>query len=296
MCAAPLEPRFSSRATTWQLRTRALEFGRRPKLMGIVNVTPDSFSDGGSYWNTGQAIEHALRLVADGADILDIGGESTRPYAAPVDADEELRRVLPVVQAVCERTKTPVSIDTFKASVAQAALAAGAEIINDITGLTGDPEMLSVAAERGAGVCIMHMQGTPQTMQDAPHYDDVVEDILDYLRERRDALVAAGIPLDRLCLDPGIGFGKTHEHNLTLATNARRFHELGRPLLVGHSRKGFIGKVLGDKTADRTLGTVGVSLALARQGVQMLRVHDVRATRDALLLFEAAGGLDHDRP
>jgi dihydropteroate synthase len=282
---------FAHRATLWRARDRELKFGARPLLMGIVNVTPDSFSDGGKFLATDRAIEHALQLIKDGADLLDIGGESTRPYATPVDVNEELRRVLPVVEAICSQARTPLSIDTSKAQVASAALKAGAVIINDITGLS-DPAMIELARSTGAGVCAMHMQGTPQTMQDKPHYDNVVEDVFRYLRERRDMLIAAGIEPHRLCLDPGIGFGKMHQHNITLAVHCWRFHELGCPVLVGHSRKGFIGKLIGDKVADRTYGSVGVSLALAAQQVQILRVHDVRATREALLLFEACGGLD----
>ncbi len=288
----PLEVRFPRRATQWRLRTQTLQFSNRPLLMGIVNVTPDSFSDGGRFFDPERAIEHGLRLVAEGADMLDVGGESTRPYSTPVDAAEELRRVTPVVAGLCRQTNVPVSIDTTKAVVARAALEAGAEIINDISGVEGDPAMLDVAREYAAGVCAMHMQGTPQTMQDNPTYDDVVEDIFNYLAVRRRALLNGGIEQERICLDPGIGFGKTHQHNLTLLANCWRYHELGQPLLVGHSRKGFIGKVLGDNTMDRTLGTVGVSLAMARQGVQVLRVHDVAATRQALLLFEATGGID----
>ncbi len=287
-----LEARFPRRAVEWKLRTRTLPFAHRPLVMGIVNVTPDSFSDGGQFFDPRRAIDHGLRLAAEGADLLDVGGESTRPYSAPVDEDEELRRVTPVVAALCEQAHVPLSIDTTKATVAREALQAGAEIINDITGLEGDPAMLGVARDCGAGVCAMHMQGTPQTMQDQPTYDDVVMDIYDYLAARREALLRAGLEPARICLDPGVGFGKTHQHNLTLLAHCWRYHELRQPLLVGHSRKGFIGKVLQDKEADRTFGTVGVSLALARQGVQVLRVHDVAATRQALLLFEAAGGID----
>ena len=259
--------------------------------MGIVNVTPDSFSDGGQFLDPQAAVDRALQLEADGAAILDVGGESTRPYSEPVDADEELRRVMPVVQALCEQAKVPVSIDTSKARVAAEAIAAGAEIINDVTGLTNDAEMLPLAIEKKVGVCAMHMQGTPRTMQDDPSYDDVVAEIHDYLRQRRDALLTAGIEHERICLDPGIGFGKTHEHNLTLCREVVRFHDLGCPLLVGHSRKGFIGKLLGDKTADRAAGTIGVALSLANQGVQIIRVHDVRPVSDALLLYAAVGGL-----
>jgi dihydropteroate synthase len=259
--------------------------------MGIINVTPDSFSDGGRFLAHEAAIEHGLRLAAEGADILDVGGESTRPYATPVAPDEELRRVLPVVAALSTKTSLPISIDTCKATVAQQAVAAGAEIINDVTGLAGDPAMLDVARQSGAGVCVMHAQGTPQTMQDHPVYADVLADVSDYLRERRDALVATGISQDRIALDPGIGFGKTVEHNLALLASASQLHALGCPVLVGHSRKGFIRKVLDDPAADPLAGTIGVALALARQGVQILRVHDVGQLQQALLLYEAAGGL-----
>jgi dihydropteroate synthase len=259
--------------------------------MGIVNVTPNSFSDGGQFLDADAAVAHALQLVADGADILDIGGESTRPYSTPVDADEELRRVLPVVERLASQVAVPISIDTSKATVARAAIEAGAEIINDVTGLEGDPDMIRVAVDTGAGVCAMHMQGTPQTMQDEPKYADVVGEILEYLRDRRDALLSTGVAHERICLDPGIGFGKTHEHNITLMANCRTFHALGCPLLVGHSRKGFLGKLIGDKEADRTHPTVGAALGLAVQGVQIVRVHDARPVREALAAFEAAGGL-----
>ena len=282
----------NDRASTWTLRSRTLTFGRRPLLMGIVNVTPDSFSDGGKCLDRSAAVAHAMRLAGDGADILDIGGESTRPYATPVNEAEELARVVPVISQLRQHLPEAIlSIDTSKAAVAKVAIEMGVEIINAVTGLSGDKRMVELARTSGAGICAMHMQGTPQSMQDNPFYDDVVEDIYSYLCQRRDELVAAGIERDRICLDPGIGFGKTHEHNLTLMANCSRFHELGCPLLVGHSRKGFIGKVLGDKQADRTAGTTGGALALARQGVQILRVHDVKAVRDALLLFEACGGL-----
>jgi len=283
--------RFPNRAKTWRLRTRRLTFDSRPLVMGIVNVTPDSFSDGGKFLESEAAIEHGLKLVGDGADILDIGGESTRPYSKTVDPQEELRRVIPVVQGLCERTEVPISIDTSKSKVAAEAVAAGAEIINDVTGLEGDPGMAAVAVRSKAAVCAMHMRGTPQTMQDDPRYEDVVDEIFRYLRERRDALLAAGVELDRICLDPGIGFGKTHEHNLTLLAACSRYHDLGCALLVGPSRKAFIGKLLDNKEADRTAGTIGVGLALARQGVQIVRVHDVLEVKQALMLFEAAGGI-----
>lgn len=276
----------------WDLGTRRLTFGRRPAVMGIVNVTPDSFSDGGRHLDPTAAVDTALRMEDDGAAIVDIGGESTRPYSDPVAADEEIARVLPVIERLRGRLAIPISIDTGKAAVAAAAIAAGAEIINDVTGLDGDPEMAAVARTHRVGVCVMHMRGTPQTMQDDPKYDDVVREIADYLLARREDCLAKGIPHERICLDPGIGFGKTHAHNLRLLRSVGRFVRLGSPLLIGHSRKGFIAHVLGDKQADRTAGTLGVSLAVARQGAHLLRVHDVRETVDGLKLFEASGGLD----
>lgn len=285
----------SKRAGCWQLRTRRLEFGRRPLLMGVLNVTPDSFSDGGQFLEPQAAVDHAWRLVAEGADILDIGGESTRPYAQPVPANEELRRLTPVLEALAGKLPIPISIDTYKAAVAREALAAGVEIINDVTALTGDPAMLPLAVETEAALCLMHMQGRPQTMQDDPQYEDVVGEVYAYLQSRRDAALAAGIPPERIALDPGIGFGKQLEHNLTLLQNARRLHGLGCPVLVGPSRKRFIGQLLGNLEADRRWGTLGAVLALARQGVQILRVHDVGMVRQALQVFEAAGGLDSPR-
>jgi dihydropteroate synthase len=291
-CNQDLQKRFPQRATQWRLRTRTVEFGRRPLLMGIVNVTPDSFSDGGKYADTQSAVEHALQLVADGADLLDIGGESTRPYAEAIRAEEELTRVLPVVSALVAQTRVPLSIDTSKAAVAAAALDAGAEIINDVTGLCGDAGMIPLAVRTQAAVCIMHMKGTPQTMQDDPHYGQLVPEISDFLATRRDALLDAGITQEQICLDPGIGFGKTHQHNLELMTSCWRFHDLGCPVLVGHSRKGFLAKVLGDSNLDRDPATAACALALAMQGVQVIRVHNVRLVRETLLAFEAVGGID----
>jgi dihydropteroate synthase len=289
---SPLHERYPCRATRWRLRTRELSFGKVPLVMGIVNVTPDSFSDGGMFFDPQLAVEHALQLVADGADLLDIGGESTRPYSKPVTADEELQRVLPVIEALFAAVPTPISIDTNKAAVAEAALAAGAEIINDVTGLEGDPAMIALAVSSGAGICAMHMQGTPQTMQNNPTYENVVAEIREYLAARYDLLADAGIDAARICLDPGIGFGKTHQHNLTLMAHCWQFHDLGCPMLVGHSRKGFLAKVIGDAEADRTSATVGGAISLAVQGVQIVRVHDVRAVKEALLAFAACGGID----
>ncbi len=253
--------------------------------MGILNVTPDSFSDGGKFFSRQLAVDHVLRMEDAGANIIDIGGESTRPYSEPVDDQEELRRVVPVIESIASRVSIPISIDTSKASVARAAIELGAEIINDVTGLSGDPEMLGLAARTQAGVCAMHMQGTPQTMQDNPTYRNVVEEIMDYLRARDDALQAGGVAADRICLDPGIGFGKTHEHNWQLMQSAHRFLELGRPILIGHSRKGFIKKLVGDAPERIAAGSVGVALAAATAGIHVLRVHDVEATHAAMRCF-----------
>jgi dihydropteroate synthase len=281
---------FTERAAIWRLRTRTLELPRRPLLMGIINVTPDSFSDGGQFLDPAAAVEQARKLVAEGAELLDVGGESTRPGAEPVHEDEEIGRVLPVIRELMNEVEIPLSVDTRKARVAAAAIEAGAEIINDVGGF-GDARMIEVAASSGAGVCVMHMQGTPETMQRQPTYGDVVAEVQSFLCERRDALVAAGVEQERICLDPGIGFGKTYEHNLALLRSYHSFHALGCPVLVGHSRKRFLGTMLGDETADRTEAGVGVALALAGQGVQILRVHDVRPVREALLAFEMSGGL-----
>ena len=271
----------------WKLRTRTLSVGQIPLLMGIVNVTPDSFSDGGRFLDPAAAVAHGLQLAGEGADLLDIGGQSTRPGSESVDADEELRRVIPVLDALRTQTRLPISIDTSKAAVAREALDAGAEVINDVTALTDDAEMLPLAASAGCGVCAMHMRGTPRTMQERPAYKDVVAEVTQYLADRRDALTAAGVEQERIALDPGIGFGKTLEHNLALLRHAGSLHMLGCPILIGHSRKRFIAEVLGDAEADRTPGTIGVAMSLAEQGVQVLRVHDVGAVRQALLLYAA---------
>ena len=298
----------------WQTSRRTLAMRNRPLVMGILNVTPDSFSDGGRFAVSGlnkanhsnetakksglpfcidAAVQAARQMQADGADIIDIGGESTRPYSDPVAAEEEIQRVVPVIERLADSISIPISVDTSKAAVAEAATRAGAEIINDVTGLEGDSRMISVALNSGAGVCVMHMQGTPQTMQDAPNYADVVEEIREYLILRRDACKAAGIPIERICLDPGIGFGKSHEHNFELMRGARRFTDLGCTCLIGHSRKGFIKKRLAnryaasDRSYDPMAGTLGVSLAAADAGANVLRVHDVRETVDALELFVA---------
>ncbi len=270
----------------WEMGSDRWELGRFPRLMGIVNVTPDSFFDGGQFSEVSVAVEHALRLADEGADILDIGGESTRPGATPVPPEEELRRVVPVVRELARQTRVPISIDTYKAEVARQCLDAGAVIVNDISGLTFDPAMTAVCRESTCGVIVMHIQGTPQTMQLDPRYDNVVQDVRQHFSRRLDELETAGIARERIVLDPGIGFGKTAEHNLDLLSHIAAFHELGRPVLIGHSRKRFLQKVLGRDIEERNSGTIGVSIALAAQGTDILRVHDVRATRDALLAWQ----------
>ncbi len=285
----PLVRRIAGR---WELRTQTIVFSRLPTIMGIVNVTPDSFSDGGQFADAGAAIEHALRLAEQGAGILDVGGESTRPYSTPVEPDQEISRIVPVVTGIVNQTNTPVSIDTSKAIVAQAALDAGAQIINDVTGLQGDPGMLGVALKSGAGICAMHMQGTPQTMQDRPDYENVVREIHTYLAQRKLRLLEAGIRLEKICLDPGIGFGKSHQHNIQLLADCDQYLDLECPILIGHSRKGFIGKILGDKDADRDAATLAITLRLAQQGIQIVRVHQVGETVKALQVLAAVGGID----
>ena len=226
----------------WQIRGRVLPIGTRALVMGIVNVTPDSFSDGGKYLAKDLAVAHGLELEGQGADILDVGGESTRPGAVPVALDEELRRVLPVVETLARRSNIPLSIDTSKPAVARACLEAGAHIVNDVTGLS-DPQMTAVVREFGAGAILMHMQGTPATMQIAPHYDDVVNDILKFFDQRIAEATAQGLERSQLVIDPGLGFGKTFQHNLTILARLGEFRKLGLPICLGASRKGFIGKI-----------------------------------------------------
>jgi dihydropteroate synthase len=271
----------------WHLRDRILTF-ERALVMGIVNVTPDSFSDGGRCGDADAGIRLGLELAEQGADILDIGGESTRPGATPVDLAEELRRVLPVVEGLCGKTRVPLSIDTSKAEVARACLEAGAHIVNDVTALTGDPGMLEVVRAAGAGVILMHMQGTPATMQIAPHYDDVVEDVCRYLLQRLQDVTARGLAREKIALDPGVGFGKTHQHNLEIVARLAEFQRLGLPICLGASRKGFIAKITGRPLDQRAAGSTAVVChALAHGAAQIVRVHDVPPTRDAVLLFEA---------
>jgi len=257
-------------------------------IMGVVNVTPDSFSDGGRFLDSRAAVEQGLRLAAEGARVLDIGGETTRPGSEPTPATVELDRVLPVIRELKARCDAVVSIDTNKAEVAEAACQAGAEIINDITALRGDPAMAGVAARARAGLVLMHMLGTPRTMQQDPRYADVVVEVRDFLAERAEAALAAGVEREAIVLDPGIGFGKTLTHNLELIRNLPVLARLGYPVLLGASRKAFIGHLTGRATpADRVWGSLGVHVLGAALGARLVRVHDVAPLRDALLVAEA---------
>jgi len=257
--------------------------------MGVVNVTPDSFSDGGEYLDPRRAIAHAEELVREGADMLDVGGESTRPGAAAVDAEEERRRVVPVLDGLVG-VGVPISIDTSKSAVAEAALDAGASWVNDVSALRGDPELAALCAERRTGVVLMHMLGDPRTMQEDPRYEDVVDDVRRFLAERIEAAMAAGIDEERIWVDPGIGFGKTVEHNLELLRRLGELRELDRPILVGTSRKRFIGQITGREVGERLGGTIASNVLAVANGADGVRVHDVAAARDALRTAEAVLG------
>ncbi len=260
------------------------------RVMGIVNVTPDSFSDGGLYLDPEAAVSHGLELLDEGADLVDLGGESTRPGAGPVAPEEELRRVTPVVERLAERAT--VSIDTSKAVVAEAAIGAGAAMVNDVTALRGDPEMAAACAEAGVEVVLMHMLGEPRTMQEAPVYGDVVEEVLEFLLERARVAEEAGIARERIWIDPGIGFGKTAEHNFALLAATDRFVETGYRVLVGPSRKRFIGSLDGSGEAERVGGTVAACLVAARKGASAVRVHDVAPVFQALALEREISAAD----
>lgn len=258
----------------------------RPHVMGIVNVTPDSFSDGGKYSSVERAVEHALQLIAEGADILDIGGESTRPGAAPVGLDEELRRVIPVIEALSKVTTVPLSIDTYKPEVMRAAIQAGADIVNDICALR-EEGALEIVANSNAGVCLMHMQGIPQTMQINPQYTDVVSEVKQFLADRVEACLTHGIASERITLDPGFGFGKTTAHNVALIQHLDSFVELGFPLLVGLSRKSVLGRIAGGDEQQRLHAGMAASVISVMKGAKIVRVHDVKATVDALKVVAA---------
>lgn len=259
-----------------------------PVVMGIVNVTPDSFSDGGRYLSHSAAVQHGLELEAEGASILDVGGESTRPGAQPVSADEELQRVVPVIAGLREAgARSKISIDTSKAAVAAAALDAGATLVNDVTALRGDPEMVGVVAGRGAECCLMHMLGEPRTMQEDPHYEEVVSDVKGFLEARMAFAVAHGVAEERILLDPGIGFGKNDVHNLELLGRLEELTALGRPLLIGTSRKSFLGHLTGRPVGERLAATIATNVIAYERGAQIFRVHDVAPVRDALRIAAA---------
>lgn len=286
--AAEIPPHWLEQITAPRPDLAGLDLSR-PRVMGILNVTPDSFSDGGDHANMSAATTAAANMLDAGADILDIGGESTRPGAAEVDVEEEILRTAPVIAALrAQKINDPLSIDTRKAKVAAAALAAGATLVNDVSGFSFDPDLAPVCAKAQAPVCIMHSQGLPETMQVDPRYDHVLLDVYDHLAHRIAALDAQGIPRARMMVDPGIGFGKTLAHNLALLQNISLFHGLGVPILLGASRKGFIGK-LGNAPDPkaRAPGSIAVALAACAQGVQLVRVHDVADTRQALTLWRA---------
>ncbi|MEE8360001.1 MAG: dihydropteroate synthase [Candidatus Omnitrophota bacterium] len=263
------------------------EKGKRTYVAGILNITPDSFSDGGRFADTNSAFDHALQMARDGADIIDIGGESTRPGAGPVTAEDELRRVLPVIERLKDRLKIPISIDTCKSLVAEAAIRCGASIINDITGLKGDQEMAQVAARYGIPVVVMHMKGHPRTMQNNPRYDDLITEIIENLKESIDIAKKAGMDEENIIIDPGIGFGKTLEHNITIIRELGRFKELGRPIMIGLSRKSFIGQILNRDVSGRLMGTAAAVALSILNGADIVRVHDVKEIRDATRITDS---------
>jgi dihydropteroate synthase len=275
----------------WKTRSRILDLSRSAKIMGILNVTPDSFSDGGQFFSLEAAVLHARELIVEGAEIIDVGGESTRPGADPVSPKEELRRIIPVIEKI--RSEFPsvlISVDTYKATTAEKAIRAGADIINDITALRGDPSMIDVVLESGAGVVLMHMQGTPKTMQVAPSYHDVVSEVMEFLEDRCNWLVDRGVDRERIAIDPGFGFGKRLADNIKLMRNLEAFRALAQPLLIGVSRKSGLAQMVGDAAlpaAKRIWPTVALTCLLREKGAHLLRVHDVKPNLEALRMTEA---------
>lgn len=265
-----------------------LDFSKKTYIMGVLNVTPDSFSDGGLYFEKETALEHALKLIEDGADIIDIGGESSRPGSLPVSTEEEIRRTIPVISELAKRIKTPISIDTYKAEVAKRAIDAGASIVNDISGLRFDPGMSAVIAENNVPVILMHIKGSPNNMQNSPSYEALIPEIIDYLRGSIQLCRQAGIPEQNIILDPGIGFGKTLEHNLEIIANLKEFSLLGRPIAIGVSRKAFIGKILGDLPSSHRLeGTASAVAISVCNGANVVRVHDVAEMSKVVKIADA---------
>lgn len=271
----------------FRARQFTFEFPRPALVMGIVNVTPDSFADGGQFFDAGKAMAHALEMVAQGAEILDVGGESTRPGAEPVSEAEELRRVVPVIEALARRVPVPISVDTVKPAVARAALAAGASLVNDVASNREDRTMWQVVADAGAGYVCMHMQGTPQTMQTEPHYTDVAREVGEFFQERLVRLAACGVSAEQVALDPGIGFGKSVTHNLQLLGALGSFTRFARPLVLGVSRKSFIGKIAPAEVSQRLPGSLACASLAVEAGVQIIRVHDVAETVQAVRVAEA---------
>ncbi|MEM7395794.1 MAG: dihydropteroate synthase [Verrucomicrobiota bacterium] len=269
----------------WQCRDRELDLTTRTRIMGILNLTPDSFYDGGRHDVAERAVARGLEMAEDGADMIDIGGESTRPGAAPVSAEDERARVIPVIEALTEQTGALISVDTMKAEVAREALAAGAHIVNDVSGFTADPEMMETALEFRPGVVLMHMQGEPRTMQKSPVYDDVVEEVRDYLHQRVDAAIGAGLEPASIVIDPGFGFGKTMEHNLHLFRGLERFDR--RPVLVGISRKSFFQHLLGRPAEERLSGSLAAMAYAMTRGVRIFRVHDVKESCDVARVVDS---------
>lgn len=265
----------------------ALELGRRTHVMGVVNVTPDSFSDGGRFFDKDRAVSHGISMAEQGADIIDVGGESTRPYSQRLSEEEETARVVPVIEALSQAVSIPISIDTYKGAVAREALKAGASMINDISSLRFDPQMASVAAEAEVPLVCMHMKGTPETMQVKPQYDDLIGEVSDFLGRCVQRAVAAGAREDLLILDPGIGFGKSFDDNLAILRELRRFAALGRPLLVGSSNKAFIGHVLGKEVHERRIGTLATVAVAAMNGAHIVRVHDVQGAVETVKMVDA---------
>ncbi len=270
----------------WKCRDRELKIGAKPLLMGILNVTPDSFSDGGKFYDAQQAVAHGLAMARAGADIVDVGGESTRPGAAPVAEADELARVLPVIKALIRDCGAIISIDTRKSAVAEQALAAGARIVNDVSALTADARMIKVLRDFHAGAILTHMRGEPGNMQDDPRYEDVVREVRDYLRERIEFLAGQGIEREALAVDPGFGFGKTVEHNIRLLACLEELRGCGRPIVAGVSRKRFLGHLLGRAEGERVAGSLGALVYAVAAGARVLRVHDVRESRDILEVLD----------
>lgn len=263
-----------------------IDFSKKPLIMGVVNVTPDSFSDGGNFMTTDSALQQAKKLVDEGADIIDIGGESTRPGSRSVDAEEELKRISPLLNALVKE-EIPVSVDTSKPEVMKFAILAGVSMINDVNALKAPGALETVAASKSVSVCLMHMQGRPVDMQNNPHYEDIVDDVYHFLEERVNAVVAQGIARERIAIDPGFGFGKTLHHNLSLLRNLNQFNHLGVPVLIGISRKSMLGAITGNPVDQRTYESVAAALLAVMNGAALVRVHDVKATKDALAVYAA---------